>query len=165
MQSKKKRQLVEETILSSYESMYRIAFTYVKNQEDALDIVQDSACRAMQHADSVKKEEYVETWLFRIVINCAMDFLSRKKREVSMDNPEYYIQGASWDSYEDMDLKRALDKLNSKERTIVLLRFFEDKKLEEIAEVLRLKTNTVKSILYRSIQKLEIEMTKGEKLS
>ena len=129
MQSKKKRQLVEETILSSYESMYRIAFTYVKNQEDA------------------------------------MDFLSRKKREVSMDNPEYYIQGASWDSYEDMDLKRALDKLNSKERTIVLLRFFEDKKLEEIAEVLRLKTNTVKSILYRSIQKLEIEMTKGEKLS
>ena len=48
MQSKKKRQLVEETILSSYESMYRIAFTYVKNQEDALDIVQDSACRAMQ---------------------------------------------------------------------------------------------------------------------
>lgn len=159
MQSKKKRQLVEETILSSYESMYRIAFTYVKNQEDALDIVQDSACRAMQYADSVKKEEYVETWLFRIVINCAMDFLSRKKREVSMDNPEYYIQGASWDSYEDMDLKRA------KERTIVLLRFFEDKKLEEIAEVLRLKTNTVKSILYRSIQKLEIEMTKGEKLS
>ena len=152
MQSKKKRQLVEETILSSYESMYRIAFTYVKNQEDALDIVQDSACRAMQYADSVKKEEYVETWLFRIVINCAMDFLSRKKREVSMDNPEYYIQGA-------------LDKLNSKERTIVLLRFFEDKKLEEIAEVLRLKTNTVKSILYRSIQKLEIEMTKGEKLS
>ena len=64
-----------------------------------------------------------------------------------------------------MDLKRALDKLNAKERTIVLLRFFEDKKLEEIAEVLRLKTNTVKSILYRSIQKLEIEMTKGEKLS
>ena len=54
MQSKKKRQLVEETILSSYESMYRIAFTYVKNQEDALDIVQDSACRAMQYADSVK---------------------------------------------------------------------------------------------------------------
>ena len=52
MQSKKKRQLVEETILSSYESMYRIAFTYVKNQEDALDIVQDSACRAMQYADS-----------------------------------------------------------------------------------------------------------------
>ena len=38
MQSKKKRQLVEETILSSYESMYRIAFTYVKNQEDALDL-------------------------------------------------------------------------------------------------------------------------------
>ena len=38
MQSKKKRQLVEETILSSYESMYRIAFTYVKNQEDALDM-------------------------------------------------------------------------------------------------------------------------------
>ena len=54
MQSKKKRQLVEETILSSYESMYRIAFTYVKNQEDALDIVQDSACRAMQYADSGK---------------------------------------------------------------------------------------------------------------
>lgn len=82
-----------------------------------------------------------------------------------MDNPEYYIHESSWDSYEDMDLTRALDKLNPKERAIVLLRFFEDKKIDEIAEALRLKTNTVKSILYRSIQKLEIEMTKGENLS
>lgn len=165
MQSQKKRQLVEETILSSYESMYRIAFTYVKNQDDALDIVQDSACRAMQYADSVKKEKYVQTWLFRIVMNCAMNFLSRQKKEISMDNPEYYIHESSWDSYEDMDLTRALDKLNPKERAIVLLRFFEDKKIDEIAEALRLKTNTVKSILYRSIQKLEVEMTKGENLS
>jgi len=77
MQSQKKRQLVEETILSSYESMYRIAFTYVKNQDDALDIVQDSACRAMQYADSVKKEKYVQTWLFRIVMNCAMNLKRR----------------------------------------------------------------------------------------
>lgn len=64
MQSKKKRQLVEETILSSYESMYRIAFTYVKNQEDALDIVQDSACRAIQYADSVKRKSMLKPGCF-----------------------------------------------------------------------------------------------------
>mgnify|MGYP004725580469 CR=1 FL=1 len=44
MQSKKKRQLVEETILSSYESMYRIAFTYVKNQEDGLETARAGQC-------------------------------------------------------------------------------------------------------------------------
>lgn len=165
MQSKKKRQLVEESILSSYESMYRIAFTYVKNQEDALDIVQDSACRAIQYADSVKNQKYVQTWLFRIVINCALDFIKRQKKEITIDNPEYYIHESTWDSYENLDLKKALDKLNTKEKSIILLRFFEDKKIEEIAEVLKLKENTVKSILYRGVRKLENEMTKGEDVS
>ena len=58
------------------------------------------------------------------------------------------------DAYENIDLQRALDTLPDKEKAIVILKFFEDEKLEEIADILEENVNTVKSRLYRSIKKL-----------
>ena len=47
---------VEEMVLDSYEAMYRLAYTYVRNEEDALDIVQESVYKAIKHSSSVKQE-------------------------------------------------------------------------------------------------------------
>lgn len=66
------------------------------------------------------------------------------------------------DKYMDFDTIRALDVLNEKERAVIILRFFEEKKLDEIAAVLGMNGNTVKSILYRSLQKLKMELEKGD---
>ena len=58
------------------------------------------------------------------------------------------------DHYANVDLQRALDGLPDKDKAIVILKYFEDKKLEEIAEILEENVNTVKSRLYRSMKKL-----------
>jgi len=152
------REQVEEKLLSSYESMYRIAYTYVRNEDDALDIVQDSAYKAIKNADSVKSEQYIETWIFKIVMNSAIDLLKKHKREMPTDIAEEISHAGSTDSYQDFDLLQALDVLSEKERTVILLRFFEDKKLEDIARILKSNLNTTKSVLYRSLKKLKAEL-------
>lgn len=162
MLHKNLRHQVEEKLLTSYESMYRIAFTYVKNADDALDIVQDSAYKAIKNAKSVKQEEYIETWIYRIVMNCAVDFLKRNRKEMATESLEELHHMETTDKYMDFDTIRALDVLNEKERAVIILRFFEEKKLDEIAAVLGMNGNTVKSILYRSLQKLKTELEKGD---
>lgn len=161
MKHSKIREQVEQKILSSYESMYRIAYTYVRNADDALDIVQDSAYKAIKYAGSVKNEQYIETWIFKIVINSAMDFLKRNRREMLTDIPEELSHSGTTDRYKDFDILQSLDALNERERTVILLRFFEDRKLEEIAHILRSNLSTTKSILYRSLKKLRIELEGG----
>ena len=81
MHAKKMQQKVEDAVLNAYETMYRIAYTYVKNEEDALDIVQESAYKAIRNCEQVKKERYIQTWICRIVINTSMDFLRKTQRE------------------------------------------------------------------------------------
>ena len=65
------------------------------------------------------------------------------------------------DRVEDVDLKRALERLDEKERRIVVLKYFEEEKLENIAKILDLNVNTVKSRLYRAIGKLKDYMETG----
>ena len=64
---------VEQEILASYEKLYRLAFSYVKNEQDAMDVVQESVYKAMKNASQIKEKKYIKTWLWRIVINTAVD--------------------------------------------------------------------------------------------
>lgn len=150
---------VEETVLDSYEAMYRLAYTYVRNEEDALDIVQESVYKAIKHSASVKQEGYIKTWLWRIVMNTAIDFIRKNQREIAVDA---FLESGKEDSYRDFDTIDALKVLTEKEKAVVVLRFFEDQKLSEIAKVLKVNANTVKTILYRSLKKLKLELTEGE---
>ena len=74
------RDKLEEVILASYESMYRMAFVYMKNESDALDVVQESVVKAIKSSGQLKEESYMKTWLFRIVINTALDELEKRKK-------------------------------------------------------------------------------------
>lgn len=159
MEHKNIRQKVEKEILNSYESLYRIAFSYVKNKEDSLDIVQESIYKAIRSAQKVENEKYIKTWICRIVINTSIDFIEKRKKELPAD----YIEDKRMmeDKYRDMDLYDALKILNERERTIVILKYFEEWKLEEIADGMGENISTVKSVLYRSLRKLKIEIMEG----
>ena len=153
------QQEVEEEILQSYQSLYRLAYTYVKNPDDAMDVVQESVYKAIQNASGVRSRGAVKGWLCRIVINTSLDLLRSRTREVLVDQvPETGRE----DTYEDLDTLRALDQLGERERTVVVLRFFEDMKLQDIALATGENLNTVKTILYRSLKKLRGQLSEGE---
>ena len=144
------QQKVEDQILDSYEAMYRLAYTYVRNEEDALDI---------KNASKVQQESYIRTWLWRIVMNTAVDYIRSRKNETELDAAG---ETGKEDTYQDFDTLEALKILDEREKAVVILRFFEDQKLDDIARILHENTNTVKSILYRSLKKLRVQLTEGE---
>lgn len=149
---KNKVYLIEETLLKNYNKYYKLAFSYVHNDSDAMDIVQDSAYKAIKNAELLKNQKYVDTWIYRIVINQCKTFLSKNK-QITDDISDVNISFN--DKYENIDLKNALNALDDDEKAIIILRFFEDLKIEDIANVLDIKVNTVKSRLYRCLRKLE----------
>ncbi len=155
------QQKVEDQILDNYEAMYRLAYSYVRNEEDALDIVQESVYKAIKNAGKVQQEAYIRTWLWRIVMNTAVDLIRSRKNETGLEEAG---ETGKEDTYQDFDTLEALNILEPREKAVIVLRFFEDQKLEDIARTLQENTNTVKTILYRSLKKLRVELTEGELL-
>ena len=155
------QQKVEDQILDNYEAMYRLAYSYVRNEEDALDIVQESVYKAIKNAGKVQQEAYIRTWIWRIVMNTAVDLIRSRKNESGLEEAG---ETGKEDTYQDFDTLEALKILEPREKAVIVLRFFEDQKLEDIARTLQENTNTVKTILYRSLKKLRVELTEGELL-
>ena len=159
MKASEKEALVHECLVKNYEKYYRMAYSYVFCEQDAMDIVQEGAYRAILKSDLLKQPEYVDTWICKIVINEALRFL-KKNKLASVDMESLPEQGKE-DEVEDIDLQRALDKLDEQERAIVVLRYFEEEKLENIGKTMNLNVNTVKSRLYRAMDKLKKYMETG----
>ena len=159
MKASEKEALVHECLVKNYEKYYRMAYSYVFCEQDAMDIVQEGAYRAILKSDLLKKPEYVDTWICKIVINEALRFL-KKNKLASVDMESLPEQGKE-DEVEDIDLQRALEKLDNQERAIVVLRYFEEEKLENIGKTMNLNVNTVKSRLYRAMDKLKKYMETG----
>ncbi|WP_152395964.1 RNA polymerase sigma factor [Paenibacillus guangzhouensis] len=148
-----------QCITEHKENIYRLAYSYVRNKEDALDIVQDSIHKAFASAGSLKNPDAIKSWFYRIVVNTALDFLRKQKRIQVVDEEtlEAYSQGTS-DSYHNIDLERALEELPVKYRSVVMLRYFEDLKIEEVSEVLNENINTVKTRLYQALRVLRVKL-------
>ena len=66
---KKKREVIEQLLLQNYNKYYRLACSYVHNDSDAGDIVQNGAYKAIYHSHKLKSVEHAETWLYRIIMN------------------------------------------------------------------------------------------------
>ena len=159
MKASEKEALVHECLIKNYEKYYRMSYSYVFCEQDAMDIVQEGAYRAILKSDLLKQPEYVDTWICKIVINEALRFL-KKNKLASVDMESLPEQGKE-DEVEDIDLQRALEKLDNQERAIVVLRYFEEEKLENIGKTMNLNVNTVKSRLYRAMDKLKKYMETG----
>ncbi len=151
----RKEVLVRSILLENYESYYRLAFSYVHQEADAMDIVQEGACKAMAKARSLREERFAGTWVYRIMINTAKDYLKKYERERGTLREDMAAPGKSG---VDLELREAVDRLPMQEKTLIILRFYEDKPLAEIAEILQENLNTVKSRLYRTLEKLRREL-------
>lgn len=147
------------------EDIYRMAFLYVKNPSDALDVVQETAYRSFKNIKSVKEAAYFKTWLLRIAINCSLDVLRANKKNVQLyEGTEGDIPNAI---QEDIDLRVTMDGLmnglNESEKSVVMLKYYEWLTFKEIGETLDIPLGTAKTILYRALENLRAEMEGDER--
>ena len=148
-------ELLVSYIVENQNKFYRVAYSYARNQEDALDIVQNAVCKALESYKNIRNADAVKTWFYRILLNESLAAIKQRKKELlSDDNPQkeeaYYEKG-----YEQQDdIKEELDRLEEDIQTIIRLRFFEELSLNEISEITGLNLNTVKTKLYRGLKLL-----------
>lgn len=76
-----KKQIVEEMLIENYAKYYKLAYSYVRNESDAQDIVQEGAYKAILNCNSLKNDSYADTWIYRIMINEAITHFRGKKKE------------------------------------------------------------------------------------
>ncbi|MFB5089462.1 sigma-70 family RNA polymerase sigma factor [Psychrobacillus sp. PGGUH221] len=137
------------------EDIYRMAYVYVKNKDDALDVVQEVAFQAFKKIITLEKPEYFKTWLMKITMNCAMNIIKKNKKVVQL-KPEHekFIGTVSEDIPLSISLQDLIEALEADEKSIVLLRFYHYHTLKEISEILEIPLGTAKSVLYRALTKL-----------
>ena len=147
-------------LFSFYEKeMYRIAFLNVKNEADALDVMQEAAYRAFKNIKSLKQPEYFQTWLIRIVINCSMDHIRKNSKMVQlepehMENMEVLPVAHEKDLVMKLTLKEWLEWLEPMEKNVLILKYYYEYSFKEISEILNLPQGTAKTILYRALGRL-----------
>ena len=154
------QEVLIEHIKENQEKLYRIAYTYTKNQETALDVVQEAITKSLENINKLRNEEYVKTWFYRILINEAIKATKSDKNFIEYESATNELFSASYenDLVENIDIYTIIQKLNQKQKTVIILRFFENLKIEEIAYITKTNANTVKSRLYKGMEEIKKEI-------
>lgn len=143
-------------MIDNQEKFYRLAFSYVHNQEDALDVVQNAIYKALENYNGLKNENAINTWFYRILVNESLMLLRQKKTEL-LQGEEEAAEIPYYEKEYDKDdgLYDQINHLDGELQTIIKLRFFEDLSLKEISDVMDMNLNTVKAKLYRGLRLLK----------
>lgn len=160
---------VENALNLFGDAVLRLAYSYLKKKEDAEDIVQDTLIRLMQSGEIFESEEHMKSWMLRVAANLCKDQLksSKQQKEVALPGGGYekgvedeYISG------ENNAVIEAVMSLPEKYRSVIHLYYFEEYATKEIAEIVGKKESTVRSLLKRGREKLEVilseNMMKGD---
>lgn len=76
----KRNQLIIQYINKNQEKLYRLVFSYIKNEEQALDVIQNTILKALDNIEKLREEKYLETWIYRIAINESLKYLKNKRK-------------------------------------------------------------------------------------
>lgn len=137
--------------------LYRTAYYWLKNEQDALDATQEALLNVYRHLPTYKGDASLRTWAQRIVVNVCIDHCRKHKKVVPLEDERQEDMRASRVvelRHMTQDIQQAIDRLPELQRTAIILRYIQEYQYQEIAEVMQLPLNTVKSHLFRARKQL-----------
>lgn len=140
--------------------LYRTAFLYVKDEHDALEIVDITVYKAYLSIKDLRKPEFFNTWITKILINASMDLLRHRKKVVQF-NKNYDKEYIEEDLEGRIDLYNAVDKLDGILKTVIILKYYDDLKISEIADIISCSESNVKNYIHKALQKLRCDIDEG----
>jgi RNA polymerase sigma-70 factor (ECF subfamily) len=147
-----------ELIQSSQEKLYRIAYSYVRNKDDALDIVSESVYKAFVNLESLKNPSYFNTWIIRIAINQSINFINKGRKVMLKENIELNAAKNTPEPDEAFDLHTAMDRLDENQKAVIILKYFEDLTIAQVAEIMNRPVGTIKTYLHGALKNLRLEL-------
>ncbi|KPB04086.1 sigma-70 family RNA polymerase sigma factor [Bacillus sp. CHD6a] len=152
----------ESLIKNEQEKLYKIAYAYVKNEQDALDVVQEATINAYKAFPKLEKSQYFSTWMTRILINTAINELRRKKKITFLDieKHEQSVKETHL-SIHKLDLAEVLERLKPEQRSLLMMKFTYGYSIKEMAQILEKPEGTIKSQLHRTLAQVKEELEEG----
>lgn len=141
-----------EVLLLRYKGyLYKIAFSYTKNECDSLDLIQECSYKAWLNIKSLKKHSSFKLWISKILVNTALNSYCKQSKINYIDiDDSIPDQDVNLSVEEKIDLQNAIDLLKPEYKTVIMLKYFDDMTIDNIAEVMELSPNTVKTYLRRA---------------
>lgn len=143
-------------IIENQNKFYRLAYSYVQEEQAALDVVQNAICRGLESCYGLRNPLALKTWFYRILVNESLQYLRKKKKETTLTEEHTadltYTEPAFT---EDKAAYEAVMSLPEPMKTVVILHYYEDLTLKQIAEITETNLSTVKTRLYSALRKLK----------
>ncbi|RUT31960.1 sigma-70 family RNA polymerase sigma factor [Paenibacillus zeisoli] len=149
-----------ELINSQKRKLYGIAYSYLRNEADALEVLQETVCRAWMKCGKLKDPDTFIPWLYRILMNCCVDELRRRRRvDVISQEPQ---QGTiEMVDVNKLDIERVLNRMKPKYRHALMLKYYQDMTVPEIARILEKPEGTIKTWIHQGLKQLRGQIEQG----
>lgn len=151
-----------QLIVAEKEAYFRLAYSYMGNEADAMDVLEEMIVKLYERISQLKKEESFYTWSKTILVNQCKRSLKRNNKIILLgDQPDVNVGHTSLAGISDyrqveeqMDLQALLTLLNADQREAIQLKYYHDLDYGSIAAMTRVSTGTVKSRIFNGLQKL-----------
>lgn len=135
-------------------AMYKVARSILQHEEDTADAIQDTILVCFEHIQTLRHPEYFKTWMTKILINECRRILSDRQRQILTEAiREEPVQEQSFAEFEFLQM---LERVEEKYRIILTLYYVQEFKISEIAQMLDMNENTVKTRLSRAREQIRI---------
>lgn len=156
---------LEQTIRQHGEELLRLAYTYVKNRQTAEDLVQDVFLKAFVKQADFRGDSHYKTYLYRMVMNRCKDYLRswHYRKTILMEPFQGHMTGrpSSALSEDSAVLGHQILALPIKYREVIVLYYYKEFSMREIADLVKLPENTVKTRLQRARKQLKLNLERG----
>ena len=148
-----------QLIMAQKQDFYKLAYIYMKNEQDTLDVMQNMIVVLYESIRKLRKESSFYSWSRTILVNCCKSQLQKNKKIVSLDNVrEEAYDGKFSQRDTKLMLKKYLSLLNPEHQEVIKLRYFLDLDYKTIAETLDIPLGTVKSRIHMGLKNLRQRM-------
>lgn len=143
-----------ELIKINEKAMYSLAFSLVRNEADAAEVISESIYRAYKNIASLKNGKAFKTWILKIIHHTAVEYIRKNTHITPMEEIERINKNDNNNIETKISLRQAVEKLKQPYRTVVLLFYYEDLSIMEISKITNTTVITVKQQLSRSRKQL-----------
>lgn len=145
--------------------LYGIAYSYMRNEADALEAVQETVCRVWVKRKALREPKYFTTWMTRILITVCMDERKKQRRErvTADDEMKHETTEGSWDEKDiKIDMGERVKGLPNPYRMVVVLKYYRDMTITDIAELLEKPDGTIRTWLNKGLKLLRVDIYEEE---